>query len=56
MTGEMNWMKRRMRWNHKLALELRNRSYAPLMPMVSDSMDVDFEVEKVIQSMYAGVL
>jgi hypothetical protein len=27
-----------------------------LMPMVSDSMDVDFEVEKVIQSMYAGVL
>jgi hypothetical protein len=29
-------MKRRMRWNHRLALELRNRSYAPLMPMVSN--------------------
>jgi hypothetical protein len=45
-----------MRWNHKLALELRNRWYAPLMPMMNDSMDVVFEVQKVMRSMYAGVL
>jgi len=36
MTGETNWMKRRMRWNHRLALDSRKRSYVPLMPMVDD--------------------